>query len=137
MAKADFISQRKKNQEGTLTDDVVDALYETERPKRFTSEKSPAKDENYDKEAAAYPETMIKNVKREEMPTTDMVKVERRGRKSNAEKGLDKKIVTYSISTAHIRQIKLISVDTGQPLSEIVDDAIEEYVRKHYPRFQS
>ncbi len=137
MAKADFISQRKKNQEGTLTDDVVDALYEAERPKRFSVAKTPVETEKAVTEAAASPEKVIITETVNDSASTEPVKEERRGRKSNAEKGLDKKIVTYSISTAHIRQIKLISVDTGQPLSEIVDDAIEEYVRKHYPRFQA
>ena len=136
MAKQDFISQRRKNQEGTLTDDVVDALYDAERPKRFSKDDSSKKDEKAVTEAPAKPETIKEKAVEPQISVTETVKEEKRGRKSNAEKGLDKKIVTYSISTSHIRQIKLISVDTGQPLSEIVDDAIEEYVRKHYPRLQ-
>ncbi len=135
MAKTDFVSQRRKNQEDTLTDEVVAGLYDGDRPRRFVTKEMPAEDQKAVTEpsGALVEGSAISTPAKEGDEST---KDSKRGRKSNEEKGISKKIVTYSMDTAHIRQIKLISVDTGQPLSEIVDDAIEEYVRKHYPNIK-
>jgi len=42
-----------------------------------------------------------------------------------------KKLFTVRLDEAVIRDIKLLSVDTGKPISELVEEAIAEAVRKH------
>lgn len=149
MARTDFISQRRKNIEDTLTDDVVNALYETERPNKFSKKHNsePINDrpnESMQQEAGtkADYESNYKNEPEKgvneapENTMTESVKAIKRGRPSNEENGVNKKIVTYSILTSHIRQIKLVSVETGKSLSDIVDEAIEMYISKYYPTYK-
>ncbi len=55
------------------------------------------------------------------------------GRPTNASKDVFRKTVTMRIDTQLHKKIKLIAVEEEIEMSTLVENAIEEYLRKHHP----